>query len=181
MQRARPIDTFLPRGAPAVLALGGIILLGAAVSCAPAAPVARLGGPAPAFALPGLDGRTVRLADFQGRPVVINFWATWCVPCREEMPLLQEAYERYRERGLVVIAVDIEEPEAVMRRWVEQGGFTLTFVRDPDGSEVKRYNVTSAPTTYFVGPDGVIRDLKLGALSRAELDSKLAALFAASS
>jgi peroxiredoxin len=97
------------------------------------------------------------------------------------MPLLQEAYERYRERGLVVIAINMEEPESVVRRWVEQGGFTLTFVRDADGTQVKRYNVTSAPTTYFVDPAGVIRDLKLGAVTRADLDSKVAALLAARS
>jgi peroxiredoxin len=166
------------RGALVGLAVAALMV---ASGCTPAATVARLGGPAPEFALPDLGGQTVRLGDFKGRPVVINFWATWCAPCREEMPLLQEAYERYRERGLVVIAINMEEPESVVRRWVEQGGFTLTFVRDADGTQVKRYNVTSAPTTYFVDSAGVIRDVKLGAVTRADLDGKVAALLAARS
>ncbi len=179
MRRLRPTRALgCWRSVGALLLLGSALLLSAA--CAPAATVARLGGPAPEFALPRLDGSTVRLADFKGRPVVINFWATWCAPCREEMPVIQEVYERYRERGLAVVAINMEEPEGVVRRLVEQGGFTLTFARDADGAQVKRYNVTSAPTTYFIGADGIIRDVKLGAVTQADLDTKVQALLTAS-
>jgi cytochrome c biogenesis protein CcmG/thiol:disulfide interchange protein DsbE len=139
-------------------------------------PQARLGSAAPDFTLQSIDGTSVRLSDFKGKPILINFWATWCVPCREEMPLLQATYEQYREQGLVILAVDMEEDASLVRRWVEQGGYTFTFLLDSDGELLKRYNVTAAPTSYFLSPEGVIKDLKLGALSRGDLQSKVEAV-----
>ncbi len=153
------------------LALGAIAML--LVACGGAQPAARLGSPAPDFTLQSADGSTVRLADLKGKPVFINFWATWCGPCREEMPAMQELYEQYRDQGLVILAVDMEEDVRLVRRWIDQGGYTFTFVLDSDGEQVKRYNVNASPTSYFVGRDGVIRDLKLGALSRDEMRAKV--------
>jgi thiol-disulfide isomerase/thioredoxin len=138
-----------------------------------APPAARLGGPAPDFTLQTPDGASVQLAHLKDRPVWINFWATWCGPCREEMPAMQELYEQYRERGLMIVAVNMEEDAATVRRWMDSGGYTFTFVLDSDGQQVKRYNVKAAPTSYFVGRDGVIHDLKLGQISRAEMVAKL--------
>ena len=145
----------------------------ALVACSGAQPAARLGSPAPDFSLPTADGGTVRLADLKGKPILINFWATWCPPCREEMPAMQELYEQYRERGLVILAVDMEEDLRPVRRWIDQGGYTFTFLLDSEGEQVKRYNIIASPTSYFVGRDGVIRDLKLGALSRGEMQTKI--------
>ena len=145
----------------------------ALVACNSAQPAARLGGPAPDFNLPTADGGTVRLADLKGKPVLINFWATWCQPCREEMPAMQELYEQYRDRGLMILAVDMEEDLRPVRRWIDQGGYTFTFLLDSEGEQVKRYNINASPTSYFVGRDGVIRDLKLGALSRTEMQTKI--------
>ncbi len=162
---------------PGLLVAAAALIALLLTACSPPAP-ARLGSPAPDFALPSLDGPSVRLADFKGRPVLINFWATWCVPCREEMPLMQEVYEQYRERGLVILAINMEEDAQTVRRWVDQGGFTFTFVLDSEGEQVKRYNVTAAPTSYFVGRDGVIRDLKLGALTRSDMQGKVEKLLA---
>jgi peroxiredoxin len=142
-------------------------------ACSGAQPAARLGSPAPDFTLQSADGSTVRLADLKGKPVFINFWATWCGPCREEMPAMQDLYEQYRDQGLVILAVDMEEDLRLVRRWIDQGGYTFTFVLDSEGEQVKRYNVNASPTSYFVGRDGVIRDLKLGALSRDEMRAKV--------
>jgi thiol-disulfide isomerase/thioredoxin len=153
----------------------GLVLTILLVGCSPP-PTARLGGPAPDFTLPSVDGTAVQLSTFRGRPVWINFWATWCGPCREEMPAMQELYEQYRDQGLVILAVDMEEDAATVRRWIEQGGYTFTFVLDGDGQQVKRWNVVAAPTSYFVAPDGVIRDQKLGAISRAEMEAKVQSL-----
>ena len=152
----------------------GVLLLAACGT----APAARLGSPAPDFTLQTVDGTPLRLSDLKGKPVFMNFWATWCVPCREEMPAMQALYEQYRDRGLVVLAVNMEEDEARVRRWVDQGGFTYTFVLDSEGQQLKRYNVNAAPTSYFIGRDGVIRDLKLGAISRAEMETKVEKLLA---
>ncbi len=146
-----------------------------AVGCQ-AQPEARLGGVAPDFTLASVDGSRVRLADLKGKPVLVNFWATWCTPCREEMPIMQEVYEQYRARGLAILAVNMEEDEARVGQWIEQGGYTFTFVLDSDGQQVKRYNVNAAPTSYFIGRDGVIRDLKLGAISPSEMRGKVETL-----
>jgi cytochrome c biogenesis protein CcmG, thiol:disulfide interchange protein DsbE len=151
----------------------GTLLALALAACSGAQPAARLGSPAPDFSLPTADGGTVRLADLKGKPVLINFWATWCQPCREEMPAMQDLYEQYRERGLVILAVDMEEDLRPVRRWIDQGGYTFTFLLDGEGEQVKRYNINASPTSYFVGRDGVIRDLKLGALSRGEMQTKV--------
>jgi cytochrome c biogenesis protein CcmG, thiol:disulfide interchange protein DsbE len=155
-----------------------LVFLLLAACAAPAS--ARLGSSAPEFALQRVDGATVRLADYKGQPVFVNFWATWCVPCREEMPLMQQVYEQYHDDGLVILAVDMEEDAATVQRWIEQGGFTFTFLLDTDGEVLKRYNVTAAPTSYFVSPDGMIRDLKLGALSRDEMRAKVEKLLGTS-
>lgn len=93
---------------------------------------------------------------------------------------MQALYERYRDQGLVLLAVNMEEDEARVRRWIEQGGYTFTFLLDSDGQLVKRYNVNAAPTSYFIDRDGVIRDLKLGAISPAEMETKVRGLLAAS-
>jgi peroxiredoxin len=150
--------------------VAAVLLLAA---CSNNAPAARLGGPAPDFTLQTADGGTVRLSDLKGKPVFINFWATWCEPCREEMPAMQAIYDQYRARGLVILAIDMEEDQRRVQRWIEQGGFTFTFLLDSDGAQVKRYNINASPTSYFIGPDGVIRDLKLGALNRTEMQTKV--------
>jgi peroxiredoxin len=147
-----------------------MLLLSSACSAPPAA---RLGAPAPDFTLQNADGNAVRLSELKGKPVLINFWATWCTPCREEMPAMQEVYDQYRDQGLVILAIDMEEDLRTVRRWIEQGGFTFTFLLDSEGEQVKRYNVTAAPTSYFVDRGGVIKDLKLGALSRTEMQAKV--------
>lgn len=134
---------------------------------------ARLGGPAPDFTLQTIDGAPVQLSRLKGQPVWVNFWATWCGPCREEMPAMQELYAQYRDQGLVILAVNMEEDAAVVRRWIDQGGYTFDFLLDSEGEQVKRYNVTAAPTSYFVDRGGVIRDLKLGQISRNEMQAKL--------
>jgi peroxiredoxin len=164
--------SFTARLARAAVASGFALALLAAGACG-SQPAARLGGPAPDFKLQDVDGEPVSLAQFKGKPVLINFWATWCAPCREEMPAMQELYDQYRDRGLVILALDMEEDSRQVRRWIDQGGYTFTFLLDSEGEQVKRYNVTAAPTSYFIGPDGVVRDLKLGALSRAEMQAKV--------
>ena len=151
-----------------------VLLLAAALLAAcGAAPAARLGSPAPDFTLKTPEGAPVQLSQLKGKPVFVNFWATWCGPCREEMPAMQELYERYADQGLVILAINMEEDAARVQRWINEGGFTFTFVLDSDGEQVKRYNVNAAPTSYFVGRDGVIRDLKLGQISRAEMQAKV--------
>lgn len=110
---------------------------------------------APAFTLDRLDrdGR-LGIADLRGKAVVVNFWASWCVPCRDEAPVLQKTYERYRDRGLVVLGVDVNDFRKDARRFMERYGLTYPVVYDGKGSTVGRWGVRGFPETFFVDRSG---------------------------
>jgi cytochrome c biogenesis protein CcmG, thiol:disulfide interchange protein DsbE len=130
------------------------------------------------FLASDLSGNVVTLADFRGQPVIINFWATWCPPCRVEMPELQAAYEEYQEEGLVILAVDFQESaETVSRFFYDQMGLTFTPLLDENGRIAQQYGVANFPTTYFVGPDGTVTAVHRGPMTRAQIDDYLALTF----
>lgn len=131
------------------------------------------GAVAPDFTLETIDGETVSLSDYRGQPVVINFWATWCTPCREEMPLLQESYEAHREDGLVVLGVNVRESPEEVVRFLRQVGVDFPALLDPDLVVVERYRVTSLPITFFIGRDGELKTLVVGGMSKTVLDERL--------
>jgi len=133
---------------------------------------ARVGAPAPPVEGRTLDGRTVELSRFAGRPVVVNFWASWCYPCREELPMLTEA--RAEHRGLVVLGVLLRDIPRDARRFARTHGVTWPTVVDPDGRIAERYGVRSAPATMLIRPDGRIAARFYGVLTRAQLDAALA-------
>jgi peroxiredoxin len=127
------------------------------------------------FLAPDLSGNVVTLADFRGQPVIINFWATWCPPCRVEMPELQAAYEEYQDAGLVILAVDFQESaETVSRFFYDQMGLTFTPLLDENGRIAQQYGVANFPTTYFVGPDGAVTAVHFGMMTRSQIDDYLA-------
>ena len=134
----------------------------------------RVGEVGPDFTLEGLDGRPISLSGFRGRPVLINFWASWCPPCRGEMPDLEELQREYADAGLVVLAVNLREEPAAAQRYAETLGLTFPIALDRSARVAARYNVSALPTSYFVGPDGVIRDLNVGALTGRALRGKVA-------
>jgi peroxiredoxin len=118
--------------------------------------------PAPDFALPGLDGRAVRLADLRGRVVFLNFWATWCEPCKEEIPAMQALAGHLADRGLVLLTVNYEERADAVRRFVDETGLTLPVLLDADGSVSRRYGVTGLPASFFVDRRGALVGRLLG-------------------
>lgn len=134
---------------------------------APVTAAPRPGFLAPEFELPTLDGNRVRLSDLRGKRVVINFWATWCPPCRAEMPAFVEAYARYRDQGLVILAVNEAEDAAQVAAFQEAFGLTFPVLLDTRMEVGQRYRVQFLPTTYFVGPDGTILDKVEGGMTRA--------------
>ena len=134
----------------------------------------RVGNVAPDFALKGLDGNVVRLSDLRGKPVLINFWATWCPPCKEEMPTLQAAYQKYRDQGTVFLGVDLKEDAGTIQDFVQKNGYRWTFLLDPEARVSTAYQVSAIPTTYFIDGEGIVRDSHLGAISPATLETKLA-------
>ena len=110
---------------------------------------------APAFTLERLD-REARLsmADLRGKAVVVNFWASWCVPCRDEAPVLQQTYERYRNEGLVVLGIDVNDFREDARRFMQRHGLTYPVVYDGKGSTVGKWGVRGFPETFFVDRSG---------------------------
>jgi thiol-disulfide isomerase/thioredoxin len=125
----------------------------------------RVGSLAPDFGLRDVKtGEIVRLSEMRGRPVWVNFWATWCPACKEEMAEIQRYYERYKGDGLVVIGVDVQESEASVREFVGQGGYEWSFVVDSDGGVTDRFFVDGIPAHFFVDAEGVIRAIQVGGI-----------------
>jgi cytochrome c biogenesis protein CcmG, thiol:disulfide interchange protein DsbE len=136
-------------------------------------PTPRVGEPAPDFTLEAPDATRVSLSGLRGRPVFVNFWASWCPPCRGEMPDIQQIADEYREAGLVVVGVNLEEEREPALRYAQTLGLTFTLLLDRNGAVATRYNVTGLPTSYFVGRDGRIRDRNVGPLTPKGLRSKV--------
>ncbi|MDQ3705217.1 MAG: redoxin domain-containing protein [Chloroflexota bacterium] len=137
---------------------------GTAVSSAPQVR-ARVGSIAPDFELRDINtGQMVKLTELRGRPVWINFWASWCPPCAEEMPEMQKLYDQYRHSDLALLGIDVQESEEAVRKFTD-GKFDWTFLIDADGKVVDRYMVGGLPTHFFIDKTGVIRAIYLGALS----------------
>lgn len=109
---------------------------------------------APAFSLPRFDGGTLTLASLRGKYVLVNFWASWCVPCRDEAPLLERAWRQYRDRGLVVVGVNIQDLEPEARKFIAQFKVSYPNVRDRDGRVSRAYGTTGVPETFFIDRDG---------------------------
>lgn len=134
------------------------------------------GAPAPDFTLTTADGRTMGTGDFLGRPLLINFWATWCEPCRLEMPAIQARYERYAADGLQVLAVDFDEPAGDVAAFGQELGLTFPLLLDPSGSVQRLYQVRGYPSSFFIDRQGVIRAVQIGVMTEGQLDHNLAGL-----
>ncbi|MEE9277757.1 MAG: TlpA disulfide reductase family protein, partial [Dehalococcoidia bacterium] len=117
---------------------------------------ARTGALAPDFELETLEGERFRLSDLRGHPVIVNFWASWCTPCRREVPVLIRLQEEFREEGLIIAGVNIEEARAPARGFAEEFGINYVLPMDFGGGVTRQYQVFGPPHTYFVGPDGVL-------------------------
>ncbi|MDA8367991.1 MAG: TlpA disulfide reductase family protein [Actinomycetota bacterium] len=135
------------------------------------------GGAAPAFALPELTdpSATLSLAQLRGRPVLVNFWASWCVPCRKEMPVLEAAYRRVGSR-VAFLGVDTNDTRAAALSFLRQTGVTYPSVYDPHGTAATAYGLFGLPTTVFVSPKGRILERNVGALSSDSLSQGIALL-----
>jgi len=132
--------------------------------------------PAKDFQLADMNGRTVALSDFRGRPVMLNFWASWCGPCREEMPYIQEIYddEKWSGTGLMILAVNIGESPEQARGFLNDNGFSFPVLLDVKEEVARQYNIRGIPTTFFIDGDGIIKDSKVGSFSgKAEIEKRL--------
>lgn len=134
-----------------------------------------VGDAAPNFSFTLPDGTTQQLSDMRGKPVVLNFWATWCLPCIEEMPELERAYTE-GAGDLVVLAVNRNELPDAIARFAPKVDVSFPLIANLDGAIADRYSVTSLPTTYFIDRDGMISAAQIGALTPSVLAERLEAI-----
>jgi cytochrome c biogenesis protein CcmG, thiol:disulfide interchange protein DsbE len=142
-------------------------------------PAPQVGFLASPFTLTELTGKTIQLSDYQDQVVVLNFWASWCPPCRVEMPAIQQLYQTYQSQGLVVLAINTsyQDLPADMQTFIASFMHTYPILLDKDGEVNRQYAVSSLPTTFFIGRDGMIRDLVIGGpLTLAGLSNRVEAL-----
>lgn len=133
-----------------------------------------IGQPAPDFSLKTLDGQTtITLSELRGKPVILNFWASWCTPCRQEMPALQAAYEAHRPDNLTVLAINLTTQDTLpdAQAFIEELQLTIPTLADETNVVGEAYHIIGLPTTYFVDSQGIITYLKLGPLDESQLNS----------
>ncbi len=131
-----------------------------------------IGAPAPGFELKGMDGASVSLSDVLGQPVLINFWASWCDPCRAEMPLIEKAHQAHLS-DLVILAINDDEPEDVVRGFIRDNRLTFKILLDPGEKAMSTYRVTGIPTSFFIDREGVIRAIQVGVLAEGDIANHL--------
>ena len=138
-----------------------------------AIPSTLTGKQAPVFSLTLFDGRNIRLSDYHGKVVFLNFWASWCPPCRAEAALLEQAWQHYKDRGVVFIGVDIQDTEKAGRGFLREFAISYMNGRDPKNRIAIDYGVYGIPETFFIDQDGRITYKHVGALGWQTIAGKL--------
>jgi thiol-disulfide isomerase/thioredoxin len=137
-------------------------------------------GPPIEFSIQDLEGEPVQLSDYRGKVVLVNFWATWCAPCRDEMPILQDYYLDHRDDGFVLVAVNVSNrPEEVVA-YIEEAGYIFPIWLDPPGNILIDLRVNGLPASLLVDAQGHLRKKWIGPLSPQLLDSEVSPLLAPS-
>ena len=153
--------------------VSGLVMAGCSTNL-PSAEDPSVGNPAPDFQLSDLDGKTVSLSDFQGKPVLLNFWASWCRPCRTEMPYIQQVYEEWSDKGLVVLAINIGESASRVEEFLQRYNLYLPVLLDIRQVVAPKYNIIYIPATFLIDQDGIIQDKKIGPFqSKEEIEEML--------
>lgn len=134
--------------------------------------VVEIGKPAPDFSLKNIDGKDIYLSDFAGKPVMINFWATWCPSCEKEMPEIEKFYENYKASGLVVLSVNATSQDNIdkVKEWIQKDQLTFPILLDESGLVTWQYQLNGLPTSYFIDRQGIIRESQVGGVNPDYLD-----------
>lgn len=134
------------------------------------------GQPAPDFSATTLDGKQIRLSDLKGSTVAVSFWASWCVPCKTELPELQKASFRYSNKQLIILAVNAGEPENIVRTFISTLNISIPVLLDPDKTITSQYHVSPLPITFWIDSKGIVKAEQLGPLDQDLIDRYMALL-----
>lgn len=155
-----------------LLAVGALVMGGLWIAASRLPPsdlaetlaVPQAGFLAPEFTLPSLSGEPIALADLRGHPILINLWASWCLPCRAEMPAIQRVYDEYRDQGFIVLAVNmtLQDSQAGAQAFVDEFDFTFPVLLDVDGDVARLYRLRGLPSSFFVDAFGTIQEVLIG-------------------
>lgn len=159
-----------------IIFLGVLLLGGYAVSktlFASNEGFTKVGDKPPEFTLTALDGRTVSLSDYEGKPVVVNFWGSFCPPCVREMPEFQRQYDKWKSEGLEILAINLSEDDLTVNNFVEGRDLTYPILRDVGRETEKRYRLRSYPTTFFIRPDGTLEEVFEGGMTEADIEERV--------
>lgn len=130
---------------------------------------------APDFTWTGPDGQAVRLSDLRGKSVLINFWATWCPPCKAEMPEMEAYWKENKDKGVVILAINVgQEDEGAIRSFMGRYNLTFQGLNDTSGQVASSYRVGTIPVSYFVDPQGIVRDSVVGGMTKGIINAKMA-------
>lgn len=129
----------------------------------------QVGDQAPDFVLEDMGNHTIQLSDFKGRGVILNFWGTWCEPCRQEMPYLESQYNSYINNGVEILAINIAESEIAIESFVERYGLTFPVLKDKDQAVTKAYDVIPIPTSYLIDKNGTIKKVITGIMTESDM------------
>ena len=165
-----PLDAALPTSTPVAITPTTAPTFPAQTTDLPVKP--QKGFLAPDFTLPNIDGGQVTLGDLRGKIVLVNFWATWCPPCRAEFPVIQQAYQNSDD--LVVLAVNLQESAEVVRPFIQEQSVTFFVLLDEQGQVTSTYQARGLPTSFFLNSEGIISAVHIGELSADQLNNYLA-------
>lgn len=160
-----------------ITSLRTLVLLASSVVAAPVWSAQKMETPAfeaPAFSVPADDGE-LKLADFRGKTVYLDFWASWCGPCRASFKWLNEAHDKYAAKGLVIIAINVDTDKTLATRFLKENSANFHIGYDPEGKVAEAYQLKGMPSTYIIDPNGRIRTTHVGyrAKDRGALETEL--------
>jgi len=166
------------RGGDAVDSGGyGVVALPNALNATGRSPSSDVGRAAPDFLLPAAEGGELRLSDLRGKPVLVNFWASWCAPCRKEMPEIVRAYDAHKAGGLVVVAIDLQENDGQVREFAAEYGMEFPVVIDRTGQVAQAWRIggpiEGIPSSYFIDADGIVRARYYGPMDAETIEREL--------
>ncbi|TVY11702.1 thiol-disulfide oxidoreductase ResA [Paenibacillus cremeus] len=135
-----------------------------------------VGSKAPDFTLLGLDGKTHKLSDYKGKVVVVNYWGTFCEPCRDEMPALERQHAKWAGKNVEILGLNLDEPRVAVENFINQYKVTFPILFDKNEENRKKYGVSQYPTTFFIGPDGKIAVIRIGQMDEPFIEQTLTTL-----